>query len=228
MAESPNEMNGQMIRIEGARPHERVMRMIVAEWPQPKPVRRTSLDEYNLYRSLDQVSQRCWLFSDKDELYVVLFIELKDAPFRELNIRLRAGKEPLVDLDEQQIAQYVMQLADDLSTPQKVKRLTWDEATGKSHRLAWRVPFSELAAIHFLACLTSGQKLTSRFVDSTIEQLRKPSKAWKRPDIVAIEEDWDQEKPRDYARRIVALAFEMALRERDQLRAQLSRRMVDD
>lgn len=112
-------------------------------------------------------------------------------------------------------------LAEGLSTPEKIRSLTWDELTTKSDRFAGRVPFNFLARIHFVACLASGQELTSRFVDSTLLRLHKARKKWTRPDIVGIEEGWGKENPRDYVANINGVALEVALRERDQLREQL-------
>jgi hypothetical protein len=90
------------------------------------------------------------------------------------------------------------------------------------------VPFNFLARMHFLACLECGQNLTAQFVNSIVEKLRKPCKKWKVPDLVSIEEGWDEEKPRDYALNIVATAFQLVLRERDQLRKQFREAMSGD
>lgn len=177
--------------------HEWVKNAMVAAWPDAATVRRTKLDEYNTYRSLNGVSQHRWLFLDDDGgLYAVLIVKFENSSAYDLNIRLGASKERLKGLDEQAIAKYLIDLAEDLSTPRKVRQPTWDEATAINHRFASWVPFNFLARMHFLACLECGQNFTAQLVNSIVERLRRPCKKWKVPDLVSIEEGWDEEAAR--------------------------------
>lgn len=204
---------------------ERMARGIRSKWPEARPMKRDGLGDYNIYRTLDGTTQRCWVVDDdcdETNIRIALFVELVDAPFAQLGIRMRPTVEPLAHLSEDEIISYFVRMAGDLSTPGRVKKMAWQEATGATRRFANRVPFVDLAGMYFLACLCSGQRLTSRFVDSTIERFRKPSRMWKFPDAVAIEEGWSLgPKPRDYASRVVALGLSVALSQRDHLLEEL-------
>ncbi|MBA3022127.1 hypothetical protein [Propionicimonas sp.] len=207
----------------------RVARLVAAGWPEARPYRRDQFGDYSVYRALNGVNQRCWLFTDDDgELHAVLIVGLVEVKVFDLNIRFRASKPPLAGLVEDEVAAYLIDLARDLDTPQKIKSLTWDEATRKSARLAERVPFNALARMHFQACVASGQDVTERLVDKVWLSLEDPCQKWQLPDVVAQENGWDENKPLDYGGNILGVALNVALRERDQLRAEIKVRMGSD
>ena len=169
--------------------HGSISRQIAEAWPQAT-VKHNRLDEFDIFRSLNGVSQRCWLFLDDGELVASLFVDIDELRQEALQIRLRSGSEPLKGLTEGEVARFIVRLADDLATPAKVKKLAWSEATKSTRRFAARVPFQVLARAYVLGCLGTGQRLTERWIESTISRLWLPAATWGNPDVVAIEEGW--------------------------------------
>jgi hypothetical protein len=188
-------------------------------------LRRDGFGDYSIYRTIGKVSQRCWVFTDdtRSGIQIVLFVEFSDMSSEQLRVGPRPGCEPLLGLNEDQIVALVSKLAEDLATPEKVRKLTLSDAMGATRRFAERATFPDLVTMYFLACLSCGQQLTSRFMCSTILRFKKASKAWKHPDIVAVESGWGvRDKARDYEGKLVGLPLEVALSQRDRLQQQWS------
>lgn len=197
--------------------HEVLAKMIAAIRPSTT-ARRNKLGEYNLYDTTAGLRQRCWLFSDAhSDIVVSIFVTIDEAA-EPINIRLRTSEEPLRGLALDQVASYVAELMQEMAVPRRLKQLIWNEAAGNSRRFAARVPFHELARAYVLACVADGQKLTMRWIESTIDRLWGPSQAWDEPDLVAMEEGWPQNSGH-YLAGVYHACLIVVLRERDSLLA---------